>query len=415
MKILEKTILNDRYEVIVVGAGLGGLTTACLLAKRGISVLLIDQQDKPGGSCNSFKRKGVVYDTGTAMLYGFGENGFHPFHFVLNELEEPVEMIAHQTLARMTFEGHEIIFHPDIDQFLDELGELFPGQREALGAFYAHLYKLYENIVLKNEVVVPPSEFSSKQGLRSLMSGPTTMLKMRKLLDMSVKDLLDQFFTSSEVIHFFDKLCSAYCYCTSEETPAILAATMFLDNHIGGVYTPAGGAHMLTSRMEKAFERDGGQVLYRHLVEEILIREGSAYGVRLSSGQEIAANRVVANATVWNIYGSLVKPEHIDPARMRWAQALVPTLPSMVLYMVVDEDAFPPGTYPWEIFIENSSEIDSTDLTIYINSLVDRSVSPRGKLEVMAIGPNLTPWPGSKDPQYQKKAYLELKKLKRIK
>ena len=410
MKILDKTILKDRYEVIVVGAGLGGLSTACLLAKRGVSVLLIDRQDKPGGSCNSFKRKGVVYDTGTAMLYGFGEKGFHPFRFVLNELEEPVDMIAHQTLARMTFEGHEIIFHADIDQFLDELGGLFPGQREALGAFYAYLYKLYENIVLKNEVIVPPSEFSAKQGLRSLMSGPIAMLKMRKLLDMSVKDLLDQFFTASEVIDFFDKLCSAYCYCTSAETPAVLAATMFLDNHVGGVYSPAGGAHMLASRMEKSFERDGGQVLYRHLVDEILIHDRAAYGIRLSNGETILAEKVVANATVWNIYGSLVKPENIDPARLKWAQSLVPTYPSMVLYMVVDAGAFPAGTYPWEIFIENRKEIDSTDLTLYINSLVDHTVSTRGKLEVLAIGPNLTPWPGSKNPEYQKKAYSELKK-----
>jgi len=411
MKILEKTILKDRYEVIVIGAGLGGLTTASLLAKRGVSVLLIDQQDKPGGSCNSFKRKGVVYDTGTAMLYGFGEKGFHPFRFVLNELEEPVDIIAHKTLARMTFEGQEIIFWPDLEKFLDELGRLFPGQREALGAFYADLYKLYENIVIKNEVIVPPSEFSPRQGLRSFLSGPIAMFKMQKLLDMSVKELLDRYFTSPDVINFFDKICSAYCYCTSEETPAILAATMFLDNHIGGVYTPAGGAHMLTSKMEKAFERDGGQVLYRHFVDEILIRDGTAYGVRLADGLEIPGDRVVADATVWNIYGTLVRPEHIDPARLKWAQSLVPTLPSMVLYMLVDKDAFPPGVYPWEIFIENRKEIDSTDLTLYINSLVDHSVTPSGKLEVIAIGPNLTKWPGSKDPGYQKKAYVEMKKI----
>ena len=118
MKILTETLLEDAYDVIVVGAGLGGMTAASLLAKRGLSVLMIDQQNKPGGSCTSFKREDHVFDVGTAMLYGFGEKGFHPFRFLINELEESIDIVAHATLARMTFEGQEIVFWPDIDRFL---------------------------------------------------------------------------------------------------------------------------------------------------------------------------------------------------------------------------------------------------------------------------------------------------------
>lgn len=220
--------------------------------------------------------------------------------------------------------------------------------------------------MIKNEVVVPPSEFSPRQGLRRLLSGPLSILKMQKLLSTSVKDLLDRYFDTEGVIDFFDKLCSAYCYCTAEETPAVLAATMFLDNHIGGVYYPAGGAQMLPSKIEKAFERDGGQALYRHLVDEILIQDGQAYGVRLDDGLEIRGDRIVANATVWNLYGKLIRPEHIAPERLAWARALVPTYPSMTLYMLVDPEALPADAMPWEIFIENREVIDSSDLTLYI-------------------------------------------------
>ena len=365
MRLLEDAVLRDRYDVIVVGAGLGGMAAASLLAKRGLSVLMIDQQDKPGGSCTSFKRQGVVFDVGTAMLYGFGEKGFKPFRFLMNELEEPIDVVAHPTLARMTIEGREVVFWPDVPRFVEELGRLFPAEKENIRAFYAALYKLYENIVVKNEVVVPPSEYSARQGLRSLLSNPLGMLKMRKLLSTSTRTLLEEYFSTPEIFDFYDKLCSAYCYCTAAETPAVLAATMFLDNHIGGVYYPAGGAQMLPNKIEKAFERYGGQTLYRHLVDEILIREGTAYGVRLDNGLEIPAGRVVANATVWNIYGKLVRPEHISPERLAWAQSLVPTYPSMTLYLVVDREALPPGVLPWEVFIENRKEIDSSDLTLY--------------------------------------------------
>ena len=409
MKLVNNTVLNNNYDVIVVGAGLGGMTAASLIAKRGLSVLMIDQQSKPGGSCTSFRRNGVTYDVGTAMLYGFGERGFKPFRFLMNELEEPVEVVAHATLARMTFEGQPITFWPDVERFLKELDRLFPQEKESLRAFYSDLYKMYENIVIKNEVIVPPSEFSPRQGLRRLMSGPLQMIKMQKLLTTSVRELLNQYFQTEEIIHFFDKLCSAYCYTTADETPAVLAATMFIDNHIGGVYYPAGGAQMLPNKIEKAFERMGGQCLYQTLVDEILIRDGQAYGVRLQDGVEINASYIVANATVWNLYGKLVRPEHIKPERLTWAQNLVPTYPSMTLYMLVDRAAFPEDILPWEVFIENRKVIDSSDLTLYINSLVDHSLSPTGKLAIMAIAPNLEKWPSPGSPEYKSVAYRSQK------
>lgn len=410
MELMNGMILRDRYDVIVVGAGLGGMTAASLLANRGLSVLMIEQQNKPGGACTSFKREDHVFDVGAAMLYGFGEKGFRPFRFLLNELEEPIDVVAHKTLARMTFEGHEIIFWPNIDRFLDELNELFPGEKENLHTFYSDLYKMYENIVIKNEVISPPSEFSPRQGLRRLLSDPLAMLKMQKLLSTSTKDLLRKYFTNPGVFEFFDKLCSAYSYTTSEETPGVMAATMFIDNHIGGVYIPAGGAQMLPNVIEKAFEREGGQVLYHQQVDEILIQNKKAYGVRLLDGTEIRAERVIANATVWNIYGKLVRPQHISPKRMERVKSLIPTFPSMTLYMVIDRQGLPEDIFPWEIYIENRKVIDSSDLTLYINSLVDESLCPADHLVVMAIAPNMQEWPSSTDPAYHSDAYENLKK-----
>jgi len=95
---------------------------------------------------------------------------------------------------------------------------------------------MYENIVLRTRSS-SLRQFSPRQGLRRLMTGPLAMIRMQKLLSTSVRSLLNRYFKGEAVINFFDKLCSAYCYCTADETPAVLAATMFIDNHIAASIT----------------------------------------------------------------------------------------------------------------------------------------------------------------------------------
>ncbi len=86
------------------------------------------------------------------------------------------------------------------------------------------------------------------------------------------------------------------------------------------------------------------------------------------------------------LYGSTVRRVVFPPERLAWAQGLVPTYPSMTLYMVVDRAALPEDVLPWEVFIENRAEIDSSDLTLYINALVDATLCPPGKLVITAMG-----------------------------
>ncbi len=69
-----------KSDVIVIGAGISGLTCAALLAKRGLKVQLLEQHYQPGGSCGAFRRNGVTFDQGTAMLYGFGSQGSNNPH-----------------------------------------------------------------------------------------------------------------------------------------------------------------------------------------------------------------------------------------------------------------------------------------------------------------------------------------------
>ncbi len=63
------------YDVIIIGAGISGLVCGCYLARAGMSVLIIEQHDKPGGYCTSFKRKGFLFDAAAHSFGSYRENG----------------------------------------------------------------------------------------------------------------------------------------------------------------------------------------------------------------------------------------------------------------------------------------------------------------------------------------------------
>jgi len=102
------------FDVLVIGAGLSGLSAASLLAKRGLNVATIDKAYCPGGSCGAFKRGDAIFDQGSSMLFGWGEKGFNAHRFLFNCLEESITMIQHELLYCVHYDGRKVRFFPDI-------------------------------------------------------------------------------------------------------------------------------------------------------------------------------------------------------------------------------------------------------------------------------------------------------------
>ena len=119
---------QNHYDAIIIGGGLSGLTAASLLAKKGLRVAVIEKSDQPGGCCGIFRRGDATFDQGSAMLYGFGEHGFNAHRFVMNCLEEPIDVLKHDLLYIVNYEGHRVRFYSDVDRFADELARIFPTQ-----------------------------------------------------------------------------------------------------------------------------------------------------------------------------------------------------------------------------------------------------------------------------------------------
>ena len=397
-----------KKEVIFIGAGISGLTGAALLAKKGFKVTVVDAQFKPGGSCGIFKREDVIFEQGAAMIYGFGDMGFNPHRFVFNALEEPIDILKHDYLYAIHFNGHKILFYEDMDKFVEQLGQVFPDEKDNFKRFYDDFSDLYLKVIANQPTFTTPDVVTKEQGLMQLKSAPKAYLKILGYMNKNTEHILKKYFKSKEVLDFFNKLTSTYCYTNVQETPAILSAVMFVDNHFGGSYYPAGSTLNLIGKLEKVIEENNGDMIYNRKVEKILVKDDKVYGVKLDDGKIIKGERVVNSGNVWNLYNNLIDKDLCKKER-EWANSLVPTYPSLVLFALVKDDVIPKDTLPIEMLVGDIKKIDEGEVTLYILSKDDYTLCPRGYQTVIAIGPTFKDWINPSGDYHTEKYYKQKK------
>ncbi len=345
------------------------------------------------------------------MLYGFGEAGFNGHRFVFNALEEPITMIRHKELYAVNFDGKRIIFYPDLERFVTELGEAFPKEKKALKKFYADMSTMYRHVMMDNPTYASTDELDKKNSLKGMLKHPVSYIKFLSLLNQSADKLLKRYFKDPAIFRFFDKLTSTYCYTTVRETPAVLAAVMFVDNHFGGSYYPAGSTFMLPGKLEKSIEEHGGTLFYGTKVTKIEVKDNVAKGVYREHGKYLEADDIIYSGTVWNLYRDLLPKEAVSQKRRAWAESLVPTYPSVVLYTLVDRSVIPEGTLPIEMLVGRPDQIDESEVTAYLLSIDDKTLCPPAYHTVTAIGPSFVSWNRNDRKTYKEQKEQEIQRL----
>jgi len=311
----------------------------------------------------------------------------------------------------VNYEGHRVRFYPDVDRFTEELARVFPTQEDQIKRFYRDMSKLYQRVMVEAPSYTTADETPPKDGLRGMLRHPVSYIRFLSLLNKSSKSLLQRYFTDPAIFNFFDKLTSTYCYATVEEAPAVLAAVMFVDNHTGGSWYPAGSTLFLPGKLEKAIEERGGDMYLGREAISILFQNNKPSGVLLDDGTRLTAGDIVYSGTVWNLYEKLIDPAHSAKKRRDWAKSLVPTYPSVVLYAEVDRAVITADTAPVEMLVGNPERIDDSEITVYTLSIDDRSLCAGDVHTVIAIGPTFQPWAGADNETYKRLKNAEQQRL----
>lgn len=320
-------------RAVVVGAGVGGLTTAALLLRAGYDVTVLEAHVYPGGSAGTFYHKGYRFDAGATLAGGFSPGGPHARLADLLGLSWPVAPVDPAWVVHLP-DGRAVTQWADPAAWRAERRRAFPGMEP----FWRRQERLAGIAwdVSSRPFPWPPRSPADLLAL-GLVLRPATLGALpylhRTMADLAPGgDPLFHLFLDAQLL-------------ISAQTTAAHAGALYgcaaLDLPRRGVNHVRGGIGALASTLAAWIRAHGGEVHTRQRVERIEAGRGRRAVVHTRRGLSLAADVVVANVTPWALC-DLLGPD-APPALRDDVARLRPTWGAFTLYLGLDEAALPAG------------------------------------------------------------------------
>jgi C-3',4' desaturase CrtD len=386
---MSNIIVNpQKPRVIVIGAGIGGLTAGALLARRGYSVLILDQAIVPGGCASTFKRQGFTFDVGATQVAGLEPGGIHHRIFAELEIDLPDATPCDPACAvYLPGENTPINVWRDPEKWREERQRQFPGS-EPFWQLMATLFNASWEFQGRDPVLPPRNLWDLGQLIQAVR--PSTFITA-PFTFLTVGDALRLFGLGNDrrLRTFLDLQLKLYSQVSAEETALLYAATALSVSQLPqGLFHLQGSMQVLSDRLVAALERDGGKLLMRHTVEQITVENGKAKAVVIRNQKtgEVwteAADHVVANVTVQNLVQLL--GEKAPVGYKQRVEKLPPASGAFVVYLGVDASAIPYDCPPHLQFMYDADGVIGENNSLFVSvSHAGDGRAPAGKATIIA-------------------------------
>jgi phytoene dehydrogenase-like protein len=366
---------DPRYDAVIIGAGVGGLIAANLLAREGLKTLLVEQHYMVGGYCSTFRRGGFTFDAAT-HFYPLLGNPETLTGRLLGELGVRTGWVKMDPVDTFHFpDGSRFAVPADLDTYLARLKAGFPEEAGALDEFFAVVRETY------------------LLGLLHYFRGrPLAQLeRLAPYHALSVRQALDRFFRDRKLKLLLTADCPHWGSPpgrTSFVFDSMLRLSYFLGN-----YYPQGGSQAFADDLARCFEEQGGHVLINAQAHRIVIENGTARGVELEilrgshplrgSRYTVRAEAVISNGDLRLTLERLIGAGHLPAGTIEGVRSLRATYPCFLLHLGLDD--VPDDVldhiqgYYWDDWDMDEVGRGSLRCKVFVPTLYEPAMAPPGK------------------------------------
>jgi phytoene dehydrogenase-like protein len=376
------------YDVIVIGAGMGGLSAAAHLAVKGQKVLVLEKHHVVGGSTSKFRRGEFVFDTALHEMAGGGpgknDRGLYQL-LKATGVDQKVQLYEVPHFYRSVFPGVDITLPPNWAGFKNELKKKWPEEAQGIDKFHALCTSLFNDTMDLRDLF----RYGAVRGTLTRMMVPLRQSTFYKWKDRTVQDLMDECFKNEQLKAVVSQLWVYYGAPVEKQSALIFmsATESYLSD---GAWHVKGTSQALADGYAARIRELGGTVLTNTKVTKILVENGVATGVKTASGKTYTARYIVANTDPYQLAYQLLGRENVTPAYLKKLESMKPANSLFGVYLGLNIDLKERGYRDTEIFYNT-----------YLNSTKNYEAMMKGDFQNSAV--SITIYSNMEDPVYAPK------------
>lgn len=298
--------MSEKYDCVIIGAGVGGLVCGCYLAKAGMKTLIAEKNGKPGGCCVSFTRDGFSFDACAHSLGGLNKD--RPVGRILSELniEDKINLTRYDPSDIIAMPDRRFYFWNKLDKTIKGFQNEFPDEKKKIRLFFNFI--------------------NNKSGV-----------DLVRLKDVNFGDFLNRYFNDKKLKIILSTPVLVNSGTDAYSVTAFTAIKLYKQYMLDGGYYPAGGIEKLPSLLAGAFKELGGQLCLSKLITRIKVRENTAEGIYLDD-RLVEAKYVISNIDCRQTFLNLIGESLLNKKFIKKINVLQPSDSMYILYLGLNRD-----------------------------------------------------------------------------
>jgi phytoene dehydrogenase-like protein len=346
-----KSLTDNQFDAVIIGSGLGGLSCAAAFARQGFKPLVLEQHDKPGGYATTFARPGgFVFDVSLHSTTVGERNGLHNLIPGFPEITD-VEFLPHPHLYRAIFPDYDIrVPQKDLKGYIGILIGYFPEEKEGIAGLFDDMKGLSNDI----------GRLSAARGQTDMSRFPTDYPYLFKCYNKTWGDMVNARLKDPKLIAIISGLWGYFGLPPSKLSSFYYALPTYSYLTSGGFY-PRGKSQKISNSFVKFIEEHGGKVMLNKRVEEIVVKDHSAQGVRTADGETFTAKVVVSNACAIHTFRKMMNENEYLSNYLSKIDKYSVSLSCFQVFLGLKEDLVKKiGVPDSEIFIDTGYDPESS-------------------------------------------------------